>query len=1038
MCEPSAQHEQGSNRKTGILETALEHMDQGISVVDADLNVVAFNQKFLDLLELNDERFKPGFPMAEAFRCNAERGEYGEGDTDELVRERIELAKRFEAHKFERARPDGTILEVHGQPLEDGGFVTTYTDVTERKRTEEALRLSEQRQALILEALAEGIYEWDIEKDALFVSPRLAELLNLRDDQLGPGDWNALVHPDDFEKYRHALMAHFKGHAQRLECEYRLRWENDEYRWFSDRGVAIRNDAGRAVKLVGAIMDITDRKRAERRIAEKDAQLELALTHMPGGMMLGDREMRYVLFNKKYLELHDFPNGLIKVGNSMRDEAMFQARRGDFGARDAQGAVEKSLDVYRKRVPASWERNLSDGRTLQFNLAPTPDGGYVTIVTDISSQKRMEASLKTSEERHSLAMRAVNEAIYDWHPDTDDIYYSPRIYEVLGHSLDELRTVADWHERIHPEDLPSYKAAVRSHLKGETERLEIEYRYRGGDGGWRWARQHGLALRDETGHVYRMAGSTGDITAQKELEAELEALRIRVVDAIETLDAGFLMWDADDRLYLSNSKYAEFLSISVGGDVSDILVNGIEFEEFMREPYRRGLYRNLPNDRDQEEWLAERIEQHRNPTGPREHQMAREGIWLHINERKTRHGDTVAIYTDITQLKRREEELRESEERYALAMRGSNEGLWDWNLRSDEVYISPYIEELFALKGRNLKTSTAEIRSRIHPDDLQTVLTAWHAHLNGKTDFYTCEYRVLGNDDNYRWIHSRGLCLKNDDGDPYRASGSIGDISERKEAEVALREAREMARQASEAKSDFVASMSHELRTPLNAIIGITEMLAEEAEESGDGSKLEPLERVGRAGRHLLELINEVLDLSKVEAGRMELNVQEFELAGLIDDVVATAEALTRVKNNRLTVSCPDEPGSMSTDQTRMRQVILNLVSNACKFTQDGTVGLTLEQSPRSGSPGISISVSDTGIGMTPEQIAIVFEPFSQGATTTAERFGGTGLGMTISREFCRMMGGDITVESQSGTGTTFNVWLPRDVAMPATPASGA
>ncbi len=160
-------------------------------------------------------------------------------------------------------------------------------------------------------------------------------------------------------------------------------------------------------------------------------------------------------------------------------------------------------------------------------------------------------------------MRAVNEAIYDWDAESNEIYYSPRIFEVLGQSLDELRTVADWHQRIHPEDLPRYKDAVRSHLKGETERLEIEYRYRGKGEAWRWARTHGLAVRDETGRAYRMAGSTGDITEQKEMAAELEALRIRLVDAIETLDAGFLLWDADDRLYLFNSKYAEILSESV-------------------------------------------------------------------------------------------------------------------------------------------------------------------------------------------------------------------------------------------------------------------------------------------------------------------------------------------------------------------------------------------------------------------------------------------------------------------------------------------
>jgi PAS domain S-box-containing protein len=989
---------------------------------------VAFNHKFLNLLELPEQQFKPGFHVADAFRYNAERGEYGEGDVEEQVQERVELAKRFDPHRFERTRPDGTILEIHGQPLDDGGFVTTYTDITQRKQTEDALRKSEQRQAMILEALAEGIYEWDVEEDTLFVSPRLAELLNLPDDRLGPRNWNERVHPDDFEKYRHALRAHFKGHVTRLECEYRVRGASGEYRWFSDRGIAIRNDAGRAVKLVGAIMDITDRKNTERRIAEKDAQLELALTHMPGGMMLCDRNMNYIQFNTKYVELHDFPDGLIRVGGNMREEAKFQVERGDFGTENAQAAVDAAFGIYRKNEPASWERNLADGRTLQFHLAPTPDGGYVTIVTDITTQKRMEKSLKISEERHALALRAANEAIYDWDLKTGEVYYSPRIYEVLGQSRDELRSVIDWRECIHPDDLSIHNAAIQSHLHGKTERMECEYRYRGQDGNWRWARQHGLAFRDEKGHPYRMAGSIGDITEQKETAAELEALRIRVVDAIETLDVGFLLWDADDKLYLFNSRYVDILNRSVGTEASDIVVKGIEFEEFMREPYRRGLYRDLPHDMDEEQWLAMRVEQHRNPTGPRVHPVRQGNTWLQITERKTSHGDTVAIYTDITELKFREEELRESEERYALAMQGSNEGLWDHNLRTDEIYISPYIDELIGFNSENLKVSTADFRTRIHPDDLDRAVAAWDGHLKGESEFYTCEYRIIDGNGNHRWIHSRGLCLRDDKGNAYRASGSIGDISERKEAEVALHEAREVARQANEAKSDFLASMSHELRTPLNAIIGITEMLIEEAEEIDGDAKIEPLTRVERAGKHLLELINEVLDLSKIEAGRMELHVQEFELAEVIEDVVTTVEPLANINDNLLTVTCPEDSGSMHADQTRLRQVILNLVSNACKFTEDGTITLTVEQAPRSGSPGISISVSDTGIGMTPEQMDVVFQPFGQADVTTAQKFGGTGLGLTISREYCRIMGGDITVQSEAGKGTMFRVWLPRHV----------
>jgi len=229
---------------------------------------------------------------------------------------------------------------------------------------------------------------------------------------------------------------------------------------------------------------------------------------------------------------------------------------------------------------------------------------------------------------------------------------------------------------------------------------------------------------------------------------------------------------------------------------------------------------------------------------------------------------------------------------------------------------------------------------------------------------------------------------------------------------------------ASEHKSQFVASMSHELRTPLNAIIGLTEMMVKNAARFGTEKAQEPLQRVNRAGTHLLGLINQVLDLSKIEAGKLELNPQTVQLASLIKDVIDTAGQLAEQNKNRLVVDAQENLGALSVDPMRLRQILLNLLSNACKFTKAGEVKLAARK-VSNGSNFVEFAVSDTGIGMTAEQQAKLFEEFTQADATTAQHFGGTGLGLAITRKLARMMGGDVTVTSEPGKGSVFTVRLP-------------
>jgi PAS domain S-box-containing protein len=315
-----------------------------------------------------------------------------------------------------------------------------------------------------------------------------------------------------------------------------------------------------------------------------------------------------------------------------------------------------------------------------------------------------------------------------------------------------------------------------------------------------------------------------------------------------------------------------------------------------------------------------------------------------------------------------------------------------------------------------------------HPQDRATEVQLARRMLSGEIPHYAIETRYIKKNGEVLWVHLTASAVRRKTGAPLYRVAIVEDITDRKRAETAWREAGEKAEEASRAKSEFLANMSHELRTPLNAVIGYSEILTEGAEDLNLEGFTPELQKIRGAGEHLLGLINGILDISKIEAGKMELSLETFGVSGLVQDAVTTAHPLAETNGNRLEVNVTGDAGEMHADATKLRQCLFNLLSNGCKFTEKGVITLEAAQEPGDGEDWMVFRVRDTGIGIDPEQIETLFDPFTQADTSSTRRYEGSGLGLAITRRFCRMMGGDVEVESKPGAGSTFTVRLQAQV----------
>ncbi|MBA2685630.1 MAG: PAS domain-containing protein [Gemmatimonadaceae bacterium] len=386
---------------------------------------------------------------------------------------------------------------------------------------------------------------------------------------------------------------------------------------------------------------------------------------------------------------------------------------------------------------------------------------------------------------------------------------------------------------------------------------------------------------------------------------------------------------------------------------------------------------------------------------------------------------------------RAQKAAQQSERRLQSALDGARDFVWDYDCLTGVAYRSKGWSSMLGYGDAPFDASIEHWHEIAHPEDQVAALQSFQDLLDDKVETHSVEYRLRDVSGAWLWIASKGkITERAEDGTPLKAAGTSADITERKHAEEALRAAKDEAERASRAKSEFLANMSHELRTPLNSVIGFANVLKRNRAGNLSSAELSYLDRIQANGVHLLRLIDDVLDLAKVEAGRMEMDISTVRLDELIHDLITQCEGQTH-PGVLLRAELPRDRIFICADGLRLRQVLLNQLSNAIKFTERGSITVAVECNDA--HEPIRIEVRDTGIGISPDRAVAIFNSFEQADTGTAKRYGGTGLGLAISRALCEQMGFTLTLKSEVGTGSTFIIGLvPEIVAHPVAPLGGA
>jgi PAS domain S-box-containing protein len=648
---------------------------------------------------------------------------------------------------------------------------------------------------------------------------------------------------------------------------------------------------------------------------------------------------------------------------------------------------------------------------------------FIGTWTDITELKETQAELRRVKERLERSVLGSNACTWDFEmPDGDISKARPivtNLWELMGYDAAPRHAdnLAEMFEIVLlPEDRDSFFAEIQSFLAGTGDNWEREMRAVHRDGTERWHLTRGVAQRDAAGGAIRFTGTSIDITESKRAVRALAESEEQFRRTFSNAAVGMTLSDLEGRFCEANARFCEFLGYSL-----EELV-GRSFTEF-----------TIPEEVPGDVKLLRDVVDGVTPSFTRDKQYIRKDgsrVWGNITLSVIKRNPdgspagVMSILKDITERKLLEVAVEKAQTRMELAIRGSDLALYEAEFRNGKMEESTW---KFFNRWESLKFDPADVPSdfseitamTIHPEDLPGVYAQFQATVDARSPHWAKSHRFILKDGSVRWRLSRGTIVYDEAGVLKSFHGTETDITELKEIEVELKLAREAAESANRAKDEFLANVSHEIRTPMNAILGMTELALDSAPND---HHRQLLSTVRSAAKNLLTIINDLLDFSKIASGKLTLDRADFSLRGAVGDTLRALAVRAHRKGLELLCNVrADVPDALEGDAGRLRQVLMNLVGNAIKFTAKGEVQVDIEVEPSAADTvNLAITVRDTGIGIARDKQAAIFHAFEQEDSSTTRRYGGTGLGLTISLQLATLMDGTITVDSAPGFGSTF------------------